>query len=481
MKDETFPIEINHNPVVEVIKEIDDIKDKPNEKKIISIIENEKILNEITEEEKEKTLNSIILLTQIINITEATNDTEEKIHKINNDVITKISTLLDYDKIKEVINSSEMLISGPLSIYYSLLNEKYITEQSLLAIEKVTSCLMKDSPDLIEELLNYAEEIETIRKDAKEDFINIITSTVGKLSKIAGDYLQEAKKESFNEAKFETDPKYKINNSIIINDISVKIKETIENHAMMSMIISPNQKIINKNFNVTSKDKDSAFTQYQCGMNYKEIINEMKLKNEKLKICLPSSILSKFENIKNIGMIEYEKYPLLNPNLTKDISSNFISLKFFEENYQEMNISNLEEPIRLIIKKPYNSFNECIFYDESTKKVNSSDCTSKDLGDYVVCSCTHLTDFSLSKYNPVSIFKDVINLFSQIRIINSFEPFKYLNKDNAFVLYVFCGLFGVYFILLGVMIYLDNSGKSDFFVMVVDKDEKCCSKDENNN
>ena len=33
VKDETFPVEINHNPVVEVIKEIDDIKDKPNEEK----------------------------------------------------------------------------------------------------------------------------------------------------------------------------------------------------------------------------------------------------------------------------------------------------------------------------------------------------------------------------------------------------------------------------------------------------------------
>ena len=63
-------------------------------------------------------------------------------------------------------------------------------------------------------------------------------------------------------------------------------------------------------------------------------------------------------------MIEYSNYPLLNENITNDISPQFISLKMFDKYSNEINITNLEEPIRIFINKPLNSFNECIFYDE---------------------------------------------------------------------------------------------------------------------
>ena len=95
----------------------------------------------------------------------------------------------------------------------------------------------------------------------------------------------------------------------------------------------------------------------------------------------------------------------------------------------------------------------------------------------LVVRCSHLTDFSLSRYNPTNIVKDVINLFKQVRIINSFEPFKHINKDNAIVIYVFGGIFVVYLILLVVMIIVDKKSKSDFFIIMVDKEEKCCSKE----
>ena len=61
-------------------------------------------------------------------------------------------------------------------------------------------------------------------------------------------------------------------------------------------------------------------------------------------------LIEKYSDKSTIGLIEYNNYPLLNENCTDDISSHFISLKFFYDS-NEINMTNLEEPIRLFIQK----------------------------------------------------------------------------------------------------------------------------------
>ena len=83
----------------------------------------------------------------------------------------------------------------------------------------------------------------------------------------------------------------------------------------------------------------------------------------------------------------------------------------------------------MIIKKPYPSFNECLFYNEEDSNLNNTDCTSHNIdNEYLLCSCTHLTDFTISDLNPVLLFKDIKQLLKQSRIITSFDAFSYLTN-----------------------------------------------------
>ena len=95
-----------------------------------------------------------------------------------------------------------------------------------------------------------------------------------------------------------------------------------------------------------------------------------------------------------------------------------------------------------------------------------------------MCSCTHLTSFTLSDLNPQKLFKDIINLFKQGRFINSFAPFKYLTWKNATVLYVICSILLVYFILLFFMIRRDLKCEDDWFVSVIRKEPNSNKKED---
>ena len=144
-------------------------------------------------------------------------------------------------------------------------------------------------------------------------------------------------------------------------------------------------------------------------------------------------------------------------------------------------ISKLKEPLGLVIKKPYVSFNECLFYDEEYKVLNNSNCKSINITDnYTLCKCTHLTDFSISSLNPMKLIKDLSLLFRQIRIINSFEAFEYLNSDNAIILYTIASILGFFFFFLPIIIIYDLKHNENIFVAINynPEDTPCCYRDD---
>ena len=440
---------MKYNPIANMIDDMNEFVYKSNREKENIIQETKFLLDtsiKFQEKDNETLLKNAIVLLQMINVT----NSDEDLKKINDDIIEIINSILDCSSLNTLLTSTDSLLTGAMALYYSLLNQEYMTESTLTAIHKITLCIIEDSPELIDNIMMFSEKI---KKDTEKDFVNIITKTVGKISNELNVHLKDIKIDNFDETRFNSDIPYKLKYSIVITEIGLKIKNTIEKNALMSIQLNQNSKNTNQIFNITNSD---IISHLNCNNDNSKIISEMKQKNLKIKLCLPDKIVKQYKQVSNVGMIEYSNYPLLNENITNDISPQFISLKMYDKYSNEINITKLEKPIRIFIQKPFTSFNECVFYDENSNKINSTECNSKVIDDYVLCSCTHLTDFTLSRYNPINIVKDLVNLFKQVRIINSFEPFKHINKENAIVIYVFSGIFVVYLILLVVMIILDK-------------------------
>ncbi len=217
----------------------------------------------------------------------------------------------------------------------------------------------------------------------------------------------------------------------------------------------------------------------------KELLNDEVLKIDKekseIKIFLPLVyLMSNYSHdIKTLGAILYNKYPLLSSN-NKNVSENVISIKLYNEEVEEISVNNLREPIRIIFKKTETFFNNCMFFNIANNTWDSDQCETVDLGltDYLMCSCRHLTDFTLSNYNPMTIAKDIMAIIHNAQVINGFDVFKYLTWENATVIYIFGGLLIIYFIGLMFTLYFDFYSKNDCFLIETSDITKFCSKEE---
>lgn len=183
------------------------------------------------------------------------------------------------------------------------------------------------------------------------------------------------------------------------------------------------------------------------------------------------------KNISSYSLILYNKYPLLSP-YNKNFSEKVISLRMFDSNFNKIEIVNLTKPIEIFIKKPYKEFNNCIFFDPNQSFWGVTGCNSIDLGDTVMCSCHHLTDFSLSNYNPQLILRDMVYLISDAWIINDFETFKNLSLNNAQVIFIYLIITIIYIFGLVFTTKYDKKDPNDNYIYEVNRISYCCSKKE---
>lgn len=198
--------------------------------------------------------------------------------------------------------------------------------------------------------------------------------------------------------------------------------------------------------------------------------------NLDIRIHLPIQYLTTEynKNISSYGVIQYFKYPLLSPQ-NKNFSENVISINLYDANFTSQKIKNLTIPIELFIKKPHKSFNNCLFIDPETNyNWNDAGCKASDLGDYLHCTCNHLTDFSIAKYNPVRLIEDMMNVLSEAWIVNDLKVFKDLNIQNATVIYIFFGILIAYALGLVFTLSYDRKDVHDNFVYEGERDAVCC-------
>ena len=238
--------------------------------------------------------------------------------------------------------------------------------------------------------------------------------------------------------------------------------------------VNSSLKVDQNNKSLQKKNFMSSYLKRILSENYE--ILRITEKNLEMRIHLPIDYLINTynTNISNYGIIQYFNYPLLSPG-NKNFSENVISINLYNSNFENQKIEKLKVPIEIFIKKPHSSFNNCLFIDPESYKWNDKGCISKDLGDILQCTCDHLTDFSIAKYNPLKVIEDMLNVLSDAWIINEFNSFSNLNFRNAIAIYIFFTILFIYFIGLFFAIKYDKTDEYDAFTFEVERFSGCCS------
>lgn len=200
-----------------------------------------------------------------------------------------------------------------------------------------------------------------------------------------------------------------------------------------------------------------------------------------IKVYIPINYLltSYNANISNYGIVLYNKYPLTSPN-SVNFTEKVLSLKLYDNNLKEITCRNLSKPIYIFIKKTakMSAFSSCIYFDDKITTWNTNGCETSIIADNIICSCNHLTDFSLAKYSPLRLGNDVINTLFDAWIINDTSTFTRLNFKSAYMVYIFLAILLSYLIALRFSIKKDMQGNKDFYIYEIEADPAFCSNEE---
>ena len=315
-------------------------------------------------------------------------------------------------------NNNENLIYF-LSSQTSLLNNNELLEKSYF--DKLKNYFFKFGEKLTEISIDFSE-LEKINV-IMNAYVKFINETIDS----AVDFIDT----KYDQKEFESNKYYRYEHEIILGENNLKLKNLTNN--LYKFLIKSNQNFLYyKNFFISFYNTklselidDKEYILYKLGLNLVILGSESKITTStfntnniselieqnlisEFKIILPSlkSINSEVDwNTTSFGLIIFEgKYPFLNMNSTSYASPNFISINFYDKNFNSFKISGLKEKneIKIVRKKSGNNIHmgNCVFYDEEKKNLNDIGLNSFDLVDYIICTTTHLSDFTIASFSP---------------------------------------------------------------------------------
>lgn len=126
-----------------------------------------------------------------------------------------------------------------------------------------------------------------------------------------------------------------------------------------------------------------------------------------VKIGLYVNKLAKNFNAELTQIFVYDKYPLLSVKNTK-VSPHFLSIKLFDKNGNEIDVSNIEDKYlpEIYFNKTItgNNFGKCYYYNEQKEDLKDDGITvDSSNNDYVVCKVKHFTDFTIGEVESGSL------------------------------------------------------------------------------
>lgn len=322
----------------------------------------------------------------------------------------------------------------------------------------------------------------------QEDVSSITGSSISRLISRANALSANS---SYDKEQYETNETYRFYNSFDFSETKRTLKKVIEDFSYMTALFEESDvnsfkeiSFVSQSLEKINKEgylsKEIMLSTKHCD-EYDKMYKQMKTQKLTFKVCFPyENLIERYPTARKVSVIEYKEYPFLNKvifEFYKEMHPKFHSVVIRDENANVVNVTNLNQSIVMVTKKIFEDTVNCIYYNETAEEFEGNNCTSVIKGDYVICECNHLTDFSLSKYNPLLLLKDIARLLTQARIINSFAQFKLLTFSNAIVLYVISGILIVYFILLYFTLKKDRRGSISISIVNTNP-SGCCEESE---
>ena len=496
--------------------------------KSINMTKNECIINENNEikEQIEIRLNDFLKINNTNEKLNKIDEQKETINKIteintNSDFKNINIEFILYNKyiynIKELIKDKNLTYDfNQICLYYFKITDEYFTslgginetlsnpDNIFISFISVLSSLLTNN-NLLED--NSSKKFKNYTYYFNENLINfpIIDSNI-ELANIILNYYTTYLNETLNEEKNNIDPNfdrkefdknelYRYSHEILKDEEHIRLMNITNNLIIFLNNIDTDTFLYKNDFISFYKQKilkdgnDTQIIMSKLGLelfilgtetNNKtnsfsissilDSIDEGKIDN--FKIILPSlntinSQVNWDEAFFNI-VIFNEKYPLLNINNTKNVSNNFFEINLYDKNKNTIKVSDLNEDnlIKIIKKKSENEhlLDTCVYYDLSQKNLYDKGIKSYDLLQYILCSTSHLSTFTLTSFSPSYLLSKAENN----KEISEDEMIKYswwikdtnmLNKltsENAIIIYINIGI--IFFcIILSLIKFLSKT------------------------
>ena len=416
-------------------------------------------------------------------------------------------------------NKSNLTFFSNFVILYNLYIENYNWEKNYssdleIIFKNYTSNIISNSNysnldylDIIETYVNFFRNIKQLSNESQYILISNLSEKINSLHKLniskkeiplflnlLSEYIKNLK--NLNSLNYENkyinnNISYFLNISSIVNIYSKGVMESVNDYRKFLIKYLNNTSLNNNSFNSSQisfatffiNNSEYDFTNSDLNisithLNFDKLSSGEKLKtlkslNSKMTLIVPFNFL----NISYISITKFLSFPYLNKKLIKYILNQFFSINFYNLEIKEVNINNSLQNISIAFKRENPNFKYCIFYNNTSNKLSSNGCISRLIGDYIICSCNHLTDFSISSINLNTEYdylnKDINeNNFWKSRIISSPLNLKSFTLKNATMIYIFAIILFFFFSLLIYSIYWDisnyNEEKGDLFIRYIE-------------
>lgn len=242
------------------------------------------------------------------------------------------------------------------------------------------------------------EELKEIKKDVSDLLVNIINNLGDIINYDEVDGFLSSADQALSDAQ------------LFIGETAKKAKEKI-NEVVKLLWEYGNARHelgnINININITISNgqlKEKRFTRSLEGTDDKKEFIDFP--EQGVKIGLYVNKLAQSFNAELTQIFVYDKYPLLSVKNTK-ISPHFLSIKLFDKNRKEIDVSNIEDKYRpeIYFNKTMSGkhFSKCYYYNEEKADLKDDGIIDSSNNDYVICKVKHFTDFTVGEVENGSL------------------------------------------------------------------------------
>ncbi len=432
---------------------------------------------------------------------------------IINDTYKNISNIFQNDK-------SNLTTFSNFIILYNLFIESYNWEKNYSSNLEIilknyrtyialnSNYTNLDYLNIIETYVNFFRNIKLLSNESQNILISNLSEKTNSLLKLKinkteitlflnllSQYINNLK--NLNSMNFENkninnDSSYFLNISSISNIYSKGVMKSVNDFRKLFInYLNINKSLIYNSFNSSQisfatffiNNSESDFNNSNLNisishLNFDKLSAGEKLKRLKSLNCeMTLMIPFNYLNISYISITKFSSFPYLNKKVIKYIMNQFFSINFYNIEIEEININSSFQNISIAFKRENSNFKYCIFYNNTSNKFSSNGCKSQLIGDYIICSCNHLTDFSISSMNLNTEFESLNedinkNIFWKSRIISSPLNLKSFTLKNSTMIYIFLIIFLFYFGFLNYSICWDisylNETKGDLFIRYIE-------------